>query len=79
MILLDQTVLVPHLEYCNTVFVGLVKVQSDRPEDATYYILLLLLKQKQRKYIRRNNKTSGSSPKTHLSQELYGLSPHTRE
>ena len=47
MILLHQTFTersywVPHLEYFNTVFVGLGKVQSDRLEDANYYILRTL-------------------------------------
>ena len=50
MILLYKTFLVPHLEYCNTVFVGVVKVQSGRLEDANYYILRTLFMTKNESY-----------------------------
>ena len=50
MILLYKTFLVPHLEYCNTVFVGLVKVRSGRLEDANYYILRTLFMTKNESY-----------------------------
>ena len=50
MILLYKTFLVPHLEYCNPVFVGLVKVQSGRLEDANYYILRTLFMTKNESY-----------------------------
>ena len=50
MILLYKTFLAPHLEYCNTVFVGLVKVQSGRLEDANYYILRTLFMTKNESY-----------------------------
>ena len=42
-ILLYKKFLVSHSEYWDTVFVGLGKVQSDRLEDANYYILLRTL------------------------------------
>ena len=50
MILLYKTFLVPHLEYCNTVFVGLSKVQSDRLENDNYYILRTLFMTKKESY-----------------------------
>ena len=40
----ERSYWVPHLEYCNAVFVGLGKVKSDRLEDANYSILRTLFR-----------------------------------
>lgn len=39
MILLNKAFIVPHLEYCSMLFIGLGKVQANRLEDTNYYII----------------------------------------
>jgi len=50
MTLLYKTFIVPHLEYCSTLFIGLGKVQANRLEDANYYILRTLFRVKNNSY-----------------------------
>lgn len=50
MILLYKAFIVPHLEYCSILFIGLGKVQAKRLEDANYYILRTLFKVKSNSY-----------------------------
>ena len=46
MILLYKAFIVPHLDYCSILFIGLGKVLANRLEDANYYILRTLFKVK---------------------------------
>ena len=64
--ILYKTFILPHLEYCSPLLLGLSKVQSDRLEDANYFIIRSILGY------------SKSVPYEHLLQTVNLASPSQR-
>ena len=62
LIILYKAFILPHLEYCGTLLLGIGKVQSDRLDNANYYILRTVLGYGKSVPYEQDRREPGSAP-----------------